>query len=610
MMEATSAAPALAAPVLMALSLCVPLAAVAVIALAGVLGAQRAHRLRRGTAIASPLTVLPAGLLTVTGEGAELEVPWLLFGSVFAMDATARALTLIAVLLYGAALMAVTWVKLKDAERGSGALSAFLMVCFTGNVGVYLAADAVSFYLAFAVLSFSAAGLVIHYRHRAARRATRIYLVMSVISETAILAALVLSAAAGGYLIAEAPAAVAASEHTGLIVALLLLGFGVKAGTVPLHVWLPLAHPAAPPAASAVLSGAMVKAGLVGWLRFLPTDDGAALTVAGNALLALALVGAFAAVVIGVLQSDPKVVLAYSTISQMGFIACLVAAGMLVPELARITASAAVLYAVHHGLAKGALFLGVPVVKHYGRSGTGVVVLIGMAGAGLAVAGAPLTSGAYGKYVSKEAVEGISVLGLGLDQVLPLVATGSTLLLIRFAFVVRQTELQPRRRPDGELLSWLAVCAAGIAVPWLIGQRWIAGAEEFSWTAGALWDATWPVLLGLLLGIAVWRLAVQRLLPSWLRADGELIKPGDLIGAEESLAVRTYRTGGRAASRVHEVTESAGSRTADAASVLAARIRDAAAAGERRLAAWETSGAVIVVVLAAAAAVLIWRWWM
>ena len=599
----------LIAPILIALSLCVPLAAVAVIAAAGVLGPLRAHRLRRGTAIASPLTVLPAGALTLVGNGAELELPWLLFGTVFAVDETARALTLIAVLLYGAALMAVTWVKLRNAERGSGALSAFLMVCFTGNAGLYLAADVVSFYLSFAVLSFSAAGLVIHYRSQAAHRATRIYLVMSVISETAILAGLLLVAASGGYLLAEAPQAVSSSGHTGLIVALLLAGFGIKAGTVPLHVWLPLAHPAAPPAASAVLSGAMVKAGLVGWLRFLPDDGAAGLAAAGHTLLALALVGAFAAVVVGVLQNDPKVVLAYSTISQMGFIACLVAVGMLVPELAGVTASAAVLYAVHHGLAKGALFLGVPVVKHYGRGGTGVLVLIGMVGAGLAVAGAPLTSGAYGKYVSKEAVEGISVFGLGLDQILPLVATGSALLLIRFAFVVRQTALEPRRRPDGELWSWLVVCAAGIAVPWLVGAYWISGAEEFSWTVSSLWDATWPLLLGLLLGLTVWRLAARQLLPSWLRADGELVKPGDLIGAEESVAVRTYRAGGRAAARMHEVTEAAGSRVAGGVSALTAGIRSAAAAGERRLAAWERSGAVIVAVLTIAAAVLIWRWW-
>lgn len=576
-------------------ALLTPLLAAAIIALAGVLGPQAAHRLRRGTAIASPLTLLPAGVLTLTGDGAELEVPWLLLGSQFAVDETARALTLIAVLLYTAALMSVTWVKLRQTERGSGALSAFLLVCFTGNICVYLAADPVTFYLGFAVLSFSAAGLVIHYRTQAARRATGIYLVLSVLSETAVLAGLLL--------------VTAGSEHTGLIVTALLIGFGVKAGTVPLHVWLPLAHPAAPPAASAVLSGAMVKAGLVGWLRFLPTDndDAAVLTAAGNTLLILALVGAFAAVLIGVLQDDPKVILAYSTISQMGFIACLVAVGMLVPELAGVTASAAVLYAVHHGLAKGALFLGVPVLKHYGRGGTGVLVLIGMLGAGLAVAGAPLTSGAYGKYVSKEAVEGISVLGLGLDHILPLVATGSTVLLLRFGFALRQTERGPRRGVDAELLSWLGVCAAGIVVPWLIGQHWISGADEFSWTASSLWDATWPILLGMALGILVWRLAARGLLPSWLGPG--LIPAGDLIVPEESAVLRASRAESRLSARSAELAETVGARLTGIAADVAARLRVMLTAGEQRLAQWETSGVVIVIALTAAVAVLSWGWW-
>jgi formate hydrogenlyase subunit 3/multisubunit Na+/H+ antiporter MnhD subunit len=58
-----------------------------------------------------------------------------------------------------------------------------------------------------------------------------------------------------------------------LIVGLLVAGFGIKAGVLGLHVWLPLAHPAAPFAASAVLSGAMIKAGLVGWLRLLPLGE-------------------------------------------------------------------------------------------------------------------------------------------------------------------------------------------------------------------------------------------------------------------------------------------------------------------------------------------------
>lgn len=594
---------------LLAITLLLPLAAVAVIALAGVAGPARAHRLRRITALASPLSVVPAVVLTLVPDQPDLELPWLLFGSAFSVDSTARSLTLIAALLYGAALMAVTWVKVRHAERGSGALSAFLLVSYTGNIGSYLAADAASFYLSFTVMSFSAAGLVIHYRHQAAQRATRIYLVMSVLSETAILAALVLTIAAGGLLLADAPDAVAQSPHTGLIVTLLLIGFGVKAGTVPLHVWLPLAHPAAPPAASAVLSGAMVKAGVVGWLRFLPTsDDDAALGAAGAVLLVLALVGAFAAVAIGVLQQDPKVVLAYSTISQLGFITALVAVGMMTPELAPATSAAALLYAVHHGLAKGALFLGVPVVKHYGHGLTGVLVLIGMAGAGLAVAGAPLTSGAYGKYVSKEAVEGITVLGLGLDQILPWVAVGSTLLLMRFAFAVRQVPADPPRGPDGELFSWLAVCLAGVAVPWWVGANWIDRSGDISWTPATVWDATWPILAGLSLGALVWRAAARNRLPSWLRADGEAVQPGDLIVAEESLALRSYEGGSRLLDRAHTAVNGWGGRLGSALGTAASATRRGVSTGEHRLASWHASGAAILVLLTGLVVWLAWGW--
>ena len=83
-----------------------------------------------------------------------------------------------------------------------------------------------------------------------------------------------------------------------------------------------------------------------------------------------------------------------------------------------------------------------------------------------AVAGATLTPDAFDTHVSKEAVSPISVLGVGLDSILPLVATGSTLLLMRFTWLVWTAERDPRRRPDGELVSWLLVAAAGIVVPW------------------------------------------------------------------------------------------------------------------------------------------------
>lgn len=588
-----------------------------------VAGQGRGMRLRRVATVLAPLAVLPAVALSVSagaGETAEeaaqqppqWEVPWLLFGAVFAVDPTARALVLVAALLFGAALMAVSWVKLRGrqgSEPGAPALSAFLLVCFSGTIGTYVAADVVSFYLAFAVMSFSAVGLVIHYRHEQARRAARIYLVMSVFSETAILGGLLLIAGAGGYLLIDAPEALGGAEHSGLIATLLLVGLGVKAGTVPLHVWLPLAHPAAPPAASAVLSGAMVKAGLVGWLRLFGEDaDAGPVVTAGWVLLGLALLGAFAAVAVGVLQSDPKVVLAYSTISQMGFITVLVAVGMIVPELWEATTAAAVLYAVHHGLAKGVLFLGVPVVSHYGRGAWGVVVLVGMAGAALAVAGAPLTSGAYGKYVSKEAVEPIVVWGLGLDQVLPLVATGSTLLMMRFAHVMLRAEVSPRK-PDAELFSWLGVCLAGVSLPWMIGQWWIPQAGQFSWEPAALWDASWPILLGLGVGAAVWWASSRGDLPGWVRADGSVVAPGDLVVAEESFVVRAGRATASAVDRGHEISGDTAERGSAVVGAGMQWLRDATERMERTVSGWRASGAVILLLLWAAAVVMAVMWW-
>ena len=622
---------------LLLLSFLLPAGVTAVIAGAGLLSPSAAHRVRRRAGLFAPLAVLPAGLLALTGQ-AELELPWLMLGSTVAVDAVGRGLLLIAVLLYGAALSSITWLKLRDAERGSAALSAWLLVCFCGTIGTYLAADLVTFYLAFAVMSFSAVGLIIHHRDEAARRASRIYLVLSVLSETLILAAVVLlgSALVGSsesvdpefdddaapdtqesLLLEHVPGAVMDSPHTGLILGLLLVGFGVKVGTVPLHVWLPLAHPAAPPAASAVLSGVMVKVGLVGWLRFLPLgEDGdaasrAAVEIAAWALVAAALAGAFLAVLVGVLQQDPKVVLAYSTISQMGFIAVLVGVGLLEAELAPLTSGAAVAYAVHHGLAKGALFLGVPVVKHYGHGRTGLLVLLGMVGAGAAVAGAPFTSGAFGKYTSKEAVEGVTVLGVGLESILPWVAAGSTLLLLRFGWVVWHADRAPRRRADGELFAWLAVCAAGITVPWLIGAHWLPEdelpADLPSWGPAVIWDATWPVLAGAVIGGSVWALAVRGLLPGWAsRADGTLVAPGDLIVAEESLAVRAGTGTARGVESAHRSLADRAGRASTALLRVGGRVRSGATGAEAKLAAWETSGWVLLVVLGATA--LVW-WW-
>src|SRR5690606_9904977 len=126
-------------------------------------------------------------------------------------------------------------------------------------------------------------------------------------------------------------AAVAASPSGPIVAGLLLAGFGVKVGAVPLHMWLPLAHPAAPTPASAVLSGAMSTAGLLGWLRVLPFGD-ASLPSIGIWVLAAGMLAAFAGVAAGLTQTDAKTALAYSSISQMGLLTMAVGAGLAAPE--------------------------------------------------------------------------------------------------------------------------------------------------------------------------------------------------------------------------------------------------------------------------------------
>lgn len=501
---------------------------------------------QRSLLVIAPFTVLPALALTAI-PGASLTVPWLLVGTHLQVDGLARPLVLVSALLYAAALAAVAWAGF----RGGRGLVAYLLVCHVGTTVVFTAGDTATFYLGYGLMSFAAYGLVVNSRTAEALRAGRVYIVLAVLSEGAVLAALLLITAAGGTLVEDAPRAVTESGHTALIVALLLVGFGVKAGTLPLHVWLPLAHPAAPPAASAVLSGAMVKAGLMGWLRFLPLGE-ASLPGWGLALVVVALAGAFLAVPAGELQSEPKVVLAYSTISQMGFLAALVGVALASPELAAAVIPAAVAYAVHHALAKGALFLGVPVWSHHAHGARRWVVALGLGGAALAVAGAPFTSGSVGKYAAKNAVEGVELGGVDLVDLLPLVATGSTLLLLRAGWLLVRREPDVRSRPDAELGAWLVLVAAGIVVPWVVTERWLPLTQVPGLDPVTLWDATWPVLLGLVIAVMAVLLARSALLPGWARrADGRAVPPGDIVVPEEHLAravgsaARTAITSGR-----------------------------------------------------------------
>ena len=280
---------------------------------------------RRMGMLLAPWAALPGLAFSLVAPDAyTLDIPWLLLGSRFGLDETGRLFLFFTALLWLTAGLYAHSYLAKDPRRHI--FIAFFLATLSGNLGVCLAMDAASFYLTFAVMTFAAYGLVVHEGDAEARRAGRVYLIMAVLGEALLIAGLLLLAGAAQTHFLPEMARAAAMEMPNLAYALLFLGFGVKAGVPLLHMWLPLAHPVAPTPASAVLSGAMIKAGLLGWLRFLPLGE-ATVPALGAVILGLGLFAAFFGVVAGLVQRQPKTLLAYSSISQMGLMTLAVGAG-------------------------------------------------------------------------------------------------------------------------------------------------------------------------------------------------------------------------------------------------------------------------------------------
>jgi formate hydrogenlyase subunit 3/multisubunit Na+/H+ antiporter MnhD subunit len=374
------------------------------------------------------------------------------------------------------------------------------LLTLAGSLGVFVAHDLLTFYIAFAVVSLAAWGLVAHDDTPSARRAGVLYIGLAVFGEVCLLLAFALLAAyAPGSSIAIQDVVAALPENPArhYVVALLIAGFGLKAGLLPLHVWLPIAHPAAPMPASAVLSGAIIKAGVIGLILFLPVDPG--LAGWGTALTVIGLLTAYYAVVVGITQQNPKTVLAYSSVSQMGGVAAVLGMGLATGNAS--AAMAAAFLAAHHVLVKGALFLSVGVAAHSGGRRFWMLVLpAGLLA--LALGGLPLTGGALAKLAAK------APLGDGLVATLvTLAAAGTTLLMLHFWFRLTETRSASpgARATAGLLVPWLLMASAAVALPLMLAPGLMGVTVAESLDPKNLWVASWPVLLGIVLVLVLRR---------------------------------------------------------------------------------------------------------
>jgi hydrogenase-4 component B len=462
---------------------------------------------RLGVAFA-PLPALLAVFALPTGTLVDL--PWLLLGTRLGLDALGVTFLAFTALLWAIAGWQAAATLAEDPRRER--FLAFFLLSQAGSLGLIVAQDPATFFTLFAVMGLAAYGLVVHRGDAGVRRAGRLYLGLTLVGEVALLSALVLSVRGGAAQGMEA-VAVAPLAGGGLAVALVMLGFGIKVGALPVHVWMPLAYPAAPAVGSAVLAGAMVNAGLLGWLRWLPLGE-AALPQWGGVLVVLGLAGAFYGVLVGVVQREPKAVLAYSSVSQMGAMTAVVGLGLLAPALWSGLLAALLTLAVHHGLAKGSLFLGVGVLE---TRGARPWVLAGLALGSLALAGAPLTAGAVAKGLLKGEVGGLPAPWSSLlPWLLPLATAATTVLMARFLWLARgsaPTQAGPSGAP-----TWALSLAAVAALPWLLDP------------GSALSLGNLPAILAGVLAAAVvmrWRPAAR-----WVGR----IPPGDLIALGPPLA--------------------------------------------------------------------------
>ncbi|NGP52697.1 complex I subunit 5 family protein [Thioalkalivibrio sp. XN8] len=537
----------------------------------------------------APWAPLPAVLLPLFAAGT-VDVPWLLLGARLGLDEIGRALLPPTAFLWLCAGLAVP--HFVGPERRDGFLVCFL-VAMSGNFLLLAALEAVTFYLGFALMSFASYGLVVQAGTARARHAGRYYIVMVVLGEVCVITGLMLLASRSAIDFAAMRASFAggAPGANNLVLGLLLAGFGIKAGVAGLHFWLPLAHPVAPAPASAVLSGAMIKAGLVAWLRFFPVGE-LALPSWGLALAALGLGTACYGVLAGLPQREPKTVLAYSSVSQMGLMTLGVGIGLAWPERWPLVQAALLVYIVHHGLLKGSLFLGAGIAHEPLSPGAARLLAAGFVLAAVSMAGGPWSGGLVAKLGLKH---GLPATGAWHDVVPPLLVLSSlltALLLLRFLWVAWPRTAGGRDSPPARLLAgWAVLLATALVLPW-----WLAAAGTRAGAVGpwAALEAAWPLLAALLLALGVLRLPTLRRVASRIE-----VPPGDLgIALEQGLRALGRRLD-RGLDRVRQhgsVYRQAGRLAAlvPAAATVLGRV-------EGRLSAWSMTGLLLLVVAISAA---------
>jgi formate hydrogenlyase subunit 3/multisubunit Na+/H+ antiporter MnhD subunit len=324
----------------------------------------------------SGVAAVVAGLAALTAGGTltaqlPLGLPWLPWR--VRLDALAGFfLLLIGLLTAAVALYGPGYVREFERSRDSLAvLGGFTGLFVAGMLLVVLADDAFLFMVAWELMSLSSYFLVAYqHEHAANRHAGFLYLLMAHVGALAILLSFgVLAGFGDGFAFDALRGAPLSPGWASVAFALAFFGFGMKAGLVPVHAWLPEAHPVAPSHISALMSGVMLKVAVYGFIRFCFDLIGDIQWGWGVAVLGIGSISALMGVLYALMQHDLKRLLAYHSVENIGIIfiglgLSMLFAGTQHPLLAALGLVAALYHTINHALFKGLLFLGAGAILH------------------------------------------------------------------------------------------------------------------------------------------------------------------------------------------------------------------------------------------------------
>ena len=316
------------------------------------------------------LEIGACGLSLLGSVGAHWEipagVPFLVYA--FRLDALSTYFNLILSLLATAvSIYSLGYLRSLGETKTVGVLGFFYNLLLLSLTAVFTASNAFFFLIAWEVMALASYCLISYeHRHEATRRAGILYFVMSHAGTCCLwVGFLLLTSRAGGMDFASF--ATVAGRLTGpwqvAIFLLFFAGFGVKSGIIPLHIWLPEAHPVAPSNISALMSGIVIKTGIYGMARVFFEFLGVPPLWAGMLVLIVGVVSALLGVLYALMEHDLKRLLAYHSIENIGIIligfgASLMFISLNQPRLAAIALIAGLYHTMNHAIFKCLLFLG------------------------------------------------------------------------------------------------------------------------------------------------------------------------------------------------------------------------------------------------------------